>query len=279
MITIDTKRLCDFLADLIETADHRGIHLQSVRGYDGDEPGEVSLLVGTSTDGYVLGHTWIPREGSLPGSMWPISDAKAVIAVCKPLAASHKNHTVNLTLSGATLLMQETPELFDAGTELHFETADVDDSIPVRAKRILSGDPLPLPVDPEGEPRLDTARTSFSHIALEPLIKIAKRRGEAMHLFRSHSAQLHRVQIGSAWLGAIAPSTAHDHDDPDKPNETAHFGDSVITDKVSSDDTDWLTKVGALWPLREKSDDPDSDVDVDEQRPGLFDGGDPDSEA
>lgn len=271
MITIGTKKLCDLLTDLIDTADWRGIHLQTTRGYDGDEPGEVALLVGTSTDGYVLGHTWAGCDGRLDGAIWPRGDAKAVIAVCKPLAAANPQHTVNLSLQDKTLVLEETPELFDSGTALRFETKEVDDAMLLRAKRILSGDPLPLPVDADGNPRLDTPRTSFTPSSLALLNSIAKRRKEAVHLFGTHSMQLHRVQIGSHWIGAIAPTIAHDHDDPEKPTETGHFGDAVISEVVSPDDTDWLTKAGVLWPEHKANDTPD------EERPhGLFDGAESD---
>lgn len=279
MITIDTKKLCDLLADLLETADYRGIHLQTVRGYDGDEPGEVSLLVGTATDGYALGHTWTACSGRLDGAFWPVSDVKAVIAVCKPLAAAHPAHTVDLSLQGRTLVLQETPELFDSGTMLRFDVKDIGDDaageVLVKIKRILSGDPMPLPVDADGNPRLDTVRTSFTPAAWEPLIRIAKRRKEAIHVFRSHSMQLHRVQIGNNWIGAVAPTTAHEHDDPDKPTEVGHFGDAVITEKVSDDDTDWLKKAGVLWPAPDAAEDGDAAGVEPDGQTSIVDTGEP----
>lgn len=248
-ITVSTKALVDVVADLVLTADTvRGVHIITTRGYWGEDPGEVSLLVGTSTNGYVVGHTWTLCNGSLPAMVWAVHDCKAVVGLFKPLATKDKNHTVDITIDDKTLIIAESPDLFDGGTELRFDVSDADDFPITRMARILGGDPMPIPVDDQGDPRPDTPRTTWSDAALEPLLKIAKNRKEQIHMFRTHSLQLHRVQIGPRWVGAVAPSRAFDHDDEDKPNTDTNFGDSVITDDVTEKDSDWLAQVGILMP-------------------------------
>ncbi|HEY9314616.1 cell division protein FtsK [Williamsia sp.] len=271
MISINTRRLVDLLTDLLDTCGWRGVYLGSVRGEFGAEPGEISLLVGTSTDGATLGHTWTPAiSGELQATLWPASDVQAAISVYK-VYAKLKDHTVDISVEGDAILIRETPELFDGGTELRFDYKEFEDDDPTldRWRRILSDDPLPHPVDASGEPRPDIARTSFTYQALLPLIKIARRRGAAINLFGHHPLQLHRVQIGDTWIGAVAPMANPDHSDPDGPTETAHFDDRgkpILSEGMSHLDDEWLSKIGALWPTAvvEHSEDGDDSPELPE---------------
>lgn len=253
MISINTRHLVDLLTDLLATSGFRGIYLGSIRGEFGEEPGEISLLVGTSTDGITIGHTWTPAvSGELEATLWPVSDVQATISVYKGYS-KQKDHTVDISVEGEAILIRETPELFDGGTELRFDYRQFedDDLTLARWRRILSDEPLPHPVDAAGEPREDIARTSFPPDALAPLVKIAKRRGASINLFGDHPVQLHRVQIGDSWIGAVAPLSNPDHSDPNGLTETAHFDDRgapIISDAMSHHDDEWLTKIGALWP-------------------------------
>lgn len=253
MISINTRHLVDLLTDLLATSGYRGVYLGSVRGEFGTEPGEVSLLVGTSTDGVTIGHTWAPGvSGELEATLWPVSDVQAVISVYKGYS-KQKEHTVDISVEGEAILIRETPELFDGGTELRFDYKQFEDDDPTLARwrRILSNEPLPHPVDAEGVPRASFARTSFPPAALAPLVKIANRRGTSINLFGHHPVQLHRVQIGDSWIGAVAPLANPDHSDPNGPTETAHFDDRgkpVLSDAMSHHDDEWLQKIGALWP-------------------------------
>lgn len=249
MITIKTAALADLLSDLVLTAhEAHGVHVRTVRGYWGSEPGEVTLFVGTSTDGAVLGHTWTYVEGSLDPLVWSVADCRAVIALARPLAASDKNHTLDISLGDKTVVIRETPGLFGADKQFQFDGQGAEDFPIARLARILSGDPLPVPVGDDTLPLADAPRTTFVHAALEPLIKIAKRRKEQIHIFRTHNLQVHRVQIGSRWIGGVSPSRAFEHDDPDKPNVESNFGDSIPVEHVTDSDEDWLKKLGILLP-------------------------------
>ncbi|WP_407107830.1 cell division protein FtsK [Rhodococcus aetherivorans] len=273
-LTIKTTALIELLTDLALTADdYRGVHLRTVRGYWGSEPGEVTLLAGTSTNGYVLGHTWSYCEGSIDPHVWSVPDVGAAIALLKPLAQRDKNHTTDVALEDGKVYIRETPGLFGADTELSFEAmGDVEDFPIARAARCLSGAPLPLPIDHEGEPRPDTPRTTWMPGALEPLLKIAKRRKAQLHLFRTHALQLHRVQIGDRYIGAVSPTVAFEHDDVDKPNIDPQFGDSIPQTNVTDDDEQWLKRLGILLPEHK----PDDAVEVEDDRadePTLTDNG------
>lgn len=248
-ITISTKHLVEILSDLVLTADaYRGIHIRTTRGYWGEDPGEVALLVGTSTNGHTVGHTWTLCNGELPALVWPLADCRMVIACLKPIAAANKLHTVTISKDGKSIIIAESPDLFDGGTELRFDGIDAEEFPIEKLARILTGGTLPTPMDEERNPVADSARTTWVSDALEPLLKIANRRKEQLHLFRIHSLQLHRAQIGPRWIGAVAPSRPYGHDDPDKPNADTNFGDSVITESVSDADTEWLSKFGILLP-------------------------------
>ncbi|MFC7450520.1 cell division protein FtsK [Rhodococcus daqingensis] len=223
-ITIGTKVLVDLLTDLVATAGEvRGVHLRTVLGPDGDEPGDTTLLVGTSTNGAVLGHTWSQCSGQLPPMIWPTVNCRVLIGALKGLAKGDKAHAVDVALEGDTVTVVEAATLFDDGARVEFQVGDLEPWPTDRVWRILDGAPLPTPRDDRGLDMPSTPRSTWAPSSLTTLAQIATRRKESLHLFQTHSNQIHRAQIGDRWVGAIAPLTAWNHDDPDKPNTDVHL--------------------------------------------------------
>lgn len=234
-LTISTKELVDLLSDLVLTATGiRGVHLRTTRGHYGDDPGEVSLLVGTSTNGAVLGHTWTLCTGELPPMIWPTMNCTILIGALKKLGKGDKNHTVDVALDGSIVTVVESATLFDDGDRFEFQVGDLEPWPGARLWRILDSVPLPTPRDDSGADLPSTPRTTWAPAALAPLLSIANRRKESLHLFQTHSNQIHRAQIGDRWVGAIAPLRAWNHDDPDQPNT------DVYLERPDELDTDWL---------------------------------------
>lgn len=251
-ITIDTKSLVEILTDLVLTAtDHRGVHLRTTRGHLGDEPEETTLLVGTSTNGAVLGHTWTRCTGNLPPMIWPTMNCKVIIGALKSLAKSNKNHAVDVVLDGKTVTVMEAATLFDDGDRFEFQVAEIGAFPLARIHRILSADPLPIPRNEAGVDMPNTARTTWAPGHLTTLVKIATRRDAALHLFGRHSNQIHLAQIGDTWVGAITPLAAWDHDDGDRPNT------DVYVEAPDQLDLSWLRSYngGAFAGDRDLDDD------------------------
>ncbi|WP_064077824.1 DNA translocase FtsK [Prescottella equi] len=238
-ITIATKSLIELLTDLVLTAtDIRGVHLRTTRGHLGEDPEETTLLVGTSTNGAVLGHTWTRCAGELPPMVWPTMNCKVIIGALKSLAKGDKGHAVDVVLDGKTVTVMETATLFDDGDRFEFQVSDIEGYPLARIHRILAGDPLPIPRNEGGDDLPDTARTTWAPGHLATLLKIATRRDKTLHLFRRHSNQIHLAQIGDEWVGAIAPVSGWDHDDPDRPNTDLYLEDPDRLDGA------WLLRYG-----------------------------------
>ncbi|WP_064076679.1 DNA translocase FtsK [Prescottella equi] len=251
-ITIDTKSLVEILTDLTLTATgHRGVHLRTTRGHYGDEPEETTLLVGTSTNGAVLGHTWTRCTGELPPMIWPLMNCKVIIGALRSLAKNDKNHAVDVVLDGKTVTVVEAATLFDDGDRFEFQVAEIGAFPLAKIHRILSGEPLPIPRNDTGDDMPDTARTTWSPEHLAALLKIATRRARTLHLFRRHSNQIHLAQIGDNWVGAITPLSAWDHDDGDRPNT------DVYVEAPEQLDLSWLRSYsgGAFAGNRDVEDD------------------------
>lgn len=214
-LTIATSRLIETLTDALQTADDvvGGIFLSSHRGAFGDEPGEMDLLSATSTNRYVIGHTWIPVNGSVVGMVWPVESAKTVLAICKSLALKAKEHTVDLQVvtapppedpkegehPGWTVTLSETPALFESDTEFQFHAHHESKFPAVTIRRALSGLLTAKEVPPE------SPLTQWSATVLAPLVAVAKRRKTPMKFYRSELSHVQVVQIGDTWLGAAYP--------------------------------------------------------------------------
>ncbi|AOT24891.1 FtsK-like DNA translocase [Mycobacterium phage Nazo] len=215
-ITVATTKLIEILTDSLATACNSvgGVHVTTSRTPWGEEPGDVDVLVATSTTKYVVGHTWIPADGRLTPSVWPVESISNVLAICKSLArARGKEHTVDIYMAtadrtednrdddhpGWTITLRETPALFDSDTEFQFH-AHPEAKFPIRGVLHMMRGQIPPSDDPE------VALTPWSPGVLGPLVTVAKRRNMQIRMFRTPARGMHIVQIGDTWLGAAMPS-------------------------------------------------------------------------
>lgn len=241
-ITVSTKELIDVLTDGLRAANDRGIHIATYRAPYLDEPGNCDLLAVTSSTGYVLGHTWIRCDGQLRhAAVWPTASAATVLSICKSLVKKgdeNNEHTVDIHMvmaevaadakegdhPGWTVTLSETPALFDSDTEFQFH-AHAEWVFPIDGvRRMLWHGPLPEDAKvPEA-----TALTRWSSHVLEPLVKIAARRGEPIQFFRSPDRLNQRVQIGLTWLGAAQPRTIPPGEGSEEPTVEPVFGEADL---------------------------------------------------
>lgn len=245
MITVATQKLIDVLTDAMQTAEDwagGGIHVATHRAPWRDEPGAVDLLSLTSTDRYVIGHTWIPVSGTLEPSVWPLREARRVLAICKTFQYKSKckdqEHTVDISMSlaepspdaeegqhpGWTVNLRETPALWgdDAGL-----TVDVlpEGKFPLKTVfRALTGVSTTLADDDE---YVETPLTLWSAHVLKPVIAVASRRNAAMQFFRSPERRVQIVQIGDTWLGAAMPGTPSPGAETSEPSIEPVLGDDM----------------------------------------------------
>ncbi|BBY84214.1 DNA translocase FtsK [Mycolicibacterium pulveris] len=214
-ITVATSKLIDTLTDALQTADDivGGIHFATQRAPYKSEPGDTDLLVATSTDRYTIGHTWIPVDGDLIPTVWPVESAKTVLAICKSLGRKGDEHTVDIDATAApppeeptegehpgwTVTLSETPALFDSDTEFQFH-AHAETRFPTAmVHRALSG------LLESKEPPEPSLLTQWGANVLAPLVAVAKRRKQPIRLFRQPLTEAHLVQIGDTWLGVAYP--------------------------------------------------------------------------
>jgi hypothetical protein len=206
LLTID---LLSLLADLLHTAGTEpgaagcyGILLHSDRGYsNGSEPGQVGLLVGTSSNGQAVGHTWTEAAGVLPPMLWPSNDVRAVIAAFRPLTKDNKEHVAEIRFTDNTISVTEDPDLFGNGLTVSFGAGNLDD-FPRSAWAVLT-DVRVTP--PDGSPV--QTRTDFGPKVMAPFLAVAKSRNSFVQMYRYHQRQAVLVQIGQHYRGALSPSS------------------------------------------------------------------------
>lgn len=214
-VTIETSKLIDTLTDALQTASDLvgGIHFATARGDYGEEPGTIDLLTATSTDRFTIGHTWIPCDGTVVSSVWPVESAKTVLAICKSLVQKSKEHTVDIDLvtapppedptegehPGWTVTLRETPALFESDTEFQFH-AHHEGKFPLTTvRKMLRG----RAVD---EKRVELGSlTQWNANVLAPLVAVSKRRKSPMNFYRSATSLVQVVTIGPTWIGAACP--------------------------------------------------------------------------
>jgi S-DNA-T family DNA segregation ATPase FtsK/SpoIIIE len=212
-VRIPTHELVGLLTDLSLTAADpevgnatAGVLLHTARGYNGDTPGKTDLLVGTSTDGIVLGHTHVPCSGQADPMLWPIGDVAAVLAVLKPFA-KNKDHAVEITREGDVFAVAEDRDLFGEGLTLTFAAADAEE-FPPGAWSMLSE----LAIHPPEGSQPALARTDFVASRIAPFLKIAARRKSMVSWFRWHQRLPVVVEIGPEYRGLISPYAYNDED-------------------------------------------------------------------
>jgi S-DNA-T family DNA segregation ATPase FtsK/SpoIIIE len=210
-LSVRTEALLSLLGDLVHTTGHPspacdGILLHTARGYFGDEPGQTTLLVGTSLNGRAIGHTYIPTlEGTLTEPMlWSTLDVGKVSGLLKA-SAKDKNHTVRISRDLDTCKIQEPANLFDEGDVFEFHTGKLDD-YPREAWKLLNFQhPDELPLDYQGRKLLPSPRMEFATNMLAPFVAVAKAHKTNIQIYAQHQERPMLVRIGSRYRGAILP--------------------------------------------------------------------------
>lgn len=215
MIRVETAKLVQLLGDLAHTADDamspgtNGILLHSARGARGDEPGETDLLIGTSTNRFSVGHAHIDAVGRLSRPvLWPLDDARAVIASYKPRLRDNKKHVLELGFDGDNIEVREDADLFGDGLTMQFSEGDLE-KFPRGLWQVLQ--PVRRPID--DEPSLP--RTDIAASVLAPFVAVAKARGEPLQLYRYHHLARVLVQVGHRYRGVLSGGQAW----TDRPSE------------------------------------------------------------
>jgi hypothetical protein len=234
-VRILTGALIGVLSDLIQTAD-RGpeagvmgsVLLHTGRGHHGAEPGKVELLAGVSSDRHVAGHTYTWCTGQLrQPSLWNVRDARSVITVFKAARGKDKQgtHAVEIRVVDGEVSIREDPNLIDDGVSLAFGEGDAGHYPAPTLYRILDA-PQPSTVVRDGLFVDAVARTDLIGEVLSPFVKVAKRRGEVLRVYRTHQHVPLLVQIGETYRGMLAPYR-HDDDggDAERPDADLHAPD------------------------------------------------------
>lgn len=218
---VSTPQLIQLLTDLSHTAATdpdagaiAGVLVHISRGHVGEDPGETSLLVGTSTNTSVVGHARIGCDGHLAEPMlWPISEVRSVISVFKPAAKADKMHHVAIRRDGYTVTISELddPALFESGDgrerlQLSFALGTVADFPYIWP--LLEIHDIREVLDQETGRAIPAApRVDVSHPALTPFTKISRSRGGApIELYVYHQRRAVHVQIGETYRGVLMPS-------------------------------------------------------------------------
>jgi hypothetical protein len=235
-IVAPTRMIVGLLGDLLLTAskdpdlpDVRGVLLHTCDGeFVPDELNAESseeplidaiatkLLVGTSTDRYVISQAHMPVEFNGPvGWLDPVfverGDAEAVVVEFgkkQKQAGKTVLHQCELTVSGGTLTVREDPRLFPGGLRMSFAVSDGENFPPVAER--MQPDPTVVEIGPDGEPVDPSYGTGFSPRHLEAFVKIGKRRGMPLAMYRHHQRRAVVVEIGSSYRAAVHPCELHE---------------------------------------------------------------------
>lgn len=203
-----TKPLIAILTDLVltstldpEAGAVGSVLVYTARGGWGDEPGEVDLLCGVSTDRFVIGATHTECFGQAPVPMlWPARDVKNVIAVFKAASKDDK-HAVEIVLDGSQVIVREDhPNLFGDGLSLSFTQADFQAYPGTGVFRMLERQ-MQATVSPKMPGALP--RTDCWADRLAPFVKVANRRHEPIRTYRDHQSLRVLVQVGPTYRGAF----------------------------------------------------------------------------
>lgn len=203
-LQIPTAPFVQMLADLAVTATSEtgtataSVLLHTARGYESTEPGRTTLLVGTSTNRLIVGHTWTVASGSVEPMLWPIADVQAVIDVFKPLSRETSGHALLVRREGDEIVVSEQqPKLDGKSTSIRFGLADLND-YPRNLWSAMSDVPItnevPLP------------RVDFAAEGLAALAKLAKRFKSPVQMYRYTTNGTLLLQIGDRWRGALVPA-------------------------------------------------------------------------
>lgn len=205
-----TKDLLALLGDLVLTAPAEpglagvaGILVHTARVQENAEIGEVNCLIGTSTNGWAVGHTWTEAGGYLPATLLPIQYVRALTVSLKKLLTKDNqgDHVTEIRREGDEVLFSEDPDLFGNGFVQRFGYGNLDDwprgLFPMLASVHLTAPKDLKPVE---------NRTDYTASLLAPFLKVADKRSGTLSLYRVHQSLSVHVQIGVNYRGLIVPS-------------------------------------------------------------------------
>lgn len=206
-IRIESKPLAGMLTDLSRTATRYGmastdaVLLHSARGPIGDEPGDHSLLVGTSYGGGGIGYCFELAEGQMEPMLWPIADVDVVLNLLNKLGKGKKDHAVVISRTGDEITVAEDPHLFGDGTSVRFTVGPLG-KVSHRVWRALEpeGDPILL----DGKELPPGVRSDIPAASLAVFAAIAARRKVTPKLYRYHHQSPILVEIGTTYRGLIS---------------------------------------------------------------------------
>lgn len=242
-VRVESAALVGLLTDLVQTAgsvDEDGLPcaavlLHSTRVDRRSEPGKVDLLVGTSTDRFMVGHTWADADGQLPGPMlWPLVEVRTVIAALRLKIRGEKDsgpkHRVCLRRVGDRVeIVEDSPQrsMFGDGDawEFAFVLASLDDYPRGLWSLLSTGDQsIPAPYrDTDGEVVEALPRADYDTERLAQFVRIAKRRAWPLQTFRRHHRLPTHIQIGWGYRGLILPVRWNEeHEDGLCPDVAVH---------------------------------------------------------
>lgn len=244
-VRVESAALVGLLADLVQTASPSkdclptsAILLHGDRGERLHEPGRVDLLVGTSLNRKVIGHTWAHAEGLLPPMLWPVDDARTVVAALKMKISGEKDdrgpkHAVKIGRDGTSVEIVEDPAqrpLFegDKPWQFSFHLANLDEFPRGVWDLLATGDRHEqYPVIDEGHVVEALPRTDYDPAHLSPFVAIASRRKWEIQAYRTHHRRAVHIQIGFAYRGVIIPRP---FDDRAREQETGVVPDARVYD-------------------------------------------------
>ena len=215
MTRVETGPLMGMLRDLLLTAASdpaeggvlANLLVHTERAHRGDEPGMVDVLVGSSCDRFVAGHTSILAAGQLhgPPMLWSVADVRALLAALKELGGKQEYHAVQVSRDDRGITVAEDPDLFGDGASFTFQWSAYDE-YPV------GGLFAALAYEPDGEPiRLDSEvvpnlpRTDWAPSQLSTFATIASRRKQLLEVYRFHQRRPTLVEIGPSYRGVVMP--------------------------------------------------------------------------
>lgn len=218
-IKIATTELVSLLGQLTHTSDSdvkegatAGVLLHTGRGGYGTEPGQRDLLVGTSTNRLVIGHTHCPVYGQLSRPMlWKIDDVAAVIAIFKPKLKGNKEHHLSITLDVDQITVAEEDDLLAEGSKLTFTEGPLAE-YPRDLWQRISDVRINAEVRDDKNRLIPAAdRTDLSPQRITAFVRVAQMVGAPIELYRPHQNLTILVEIGARFRGALVP-TLYDDD-------------------------------------------------------------------
>lgn len=228
-LRVESGHLANLLTDLVATASKHedglptsAVLVHSARGHEGAEVGRVDLLVGSSTNRYAMGHSYIRAEGQLTDAMlWPVNDVHNLIAALKRKCKGEKDdsgpkHAVKISRVGDLVEVIEDPAQRDLfGEKLwstKFPVGDLNDYPRGLWDVLLSGNRTVMPVIEDGREVHPLPRVDLTAEVLAPFVAIAKRRNYVLETYvRHHRLPVH-IQIGPAYRGLVIPMSYSDRD-------------------------------------------------------------------